>query len=433
MDPHPAELGALGLQCLGAHRGQEAGEVPTSRRSRLPCSEGEPEKGEAGVLMLAPTLAVLVIDDPCLVGMEPQPNLIHPLSDPGQHRLRLCPAFAVHDDIISEALKRATRNLPGHPRIKRVVQEQVRQARRDRRPLRGSSAALLKGPVGMLQRRVQPPFHAEQHPAAVGDRLDRPDDQVPRHLIEELLDVQIDRPVELPAPLPAYRNRIMRRASRPIAIGILMKPRFHQRLQEHGHGRLRDPVCDRRHPKQTDPIAVRLGDLDRPDRRWKPGPRTHPVPDLVEVALQIGLELVDILPIHAGGALVGLDLPPRLPHQLLGNRKRLTFRLWHISSRFLPGLSPRLIDWTSLMSRPLRSTPTPASRRFSATTSRSASKRRDRYSMPPVSAVGTLPLAARQTDPQARTAAFDARLLTFHARAADQVHAASPPDTTWPT
>jgi len=84
------------------------------------------------------------------------------------------------------------------------------------------------------------------------------------------------------------------------------------------------------------------------------------------------------------------------------------------------------------MSRPLRSTPTPASRDFTATTGRSASERRDRYSMPPVSAVGTLPLAARRTDPQARTATFDARLLTFHARAADQDHAASTPDTAWP-
>jgi hypothetical protein len=41
-----------------------------------------------------------------------------------------------------------------------------------------------------------------------------------------------------------------------------------------------------------------------------------------------------------------------------------------------------LIDWTSLVSRPLRSTPTPASRSFPATTGRSASERRDRYSMP---------------------------------------------------
>src|SRR5450755_4245198 len=61
-----------------------------------------------------------------------------------------------------------------------------------------------------------------------------------------------------------------------------------------------------------------------------------------------------------------------------------------------------------------------------------ASERRDRYSVPPVSAAGTLPLATRRTDPQARTAAFAARLLTFHARAADQDHAASTPDTTRP-
>ena len=91
-----------------------------------------------------------------------------------------------------------------------------------------------------------------------------------------------------------------------------------------------------------------------------------------------------------------------------------------------------MIESTSPMSRPLRSTTTPASSGFTANTSRSASERRDRYSMPPVSAVGTLPLAARRTDPQARTAAFVARLLTFRARAADQAHAASTPGTTWP-
>ena len=84
------------------------------------------------------------------------------------------------------------------------------------------------------------------------------------------------------------------------------------------------------------------------------------------------------------------------------------------------------------MSRPLRSTATPASSGFTANTGRSASERLNRYSMPPVSAVGTLPLAARRTDPQARTAASSARLLTFRARAADQAHAASTPGTTWP-
>jgi hypothetical protein len=52
-----------------------------------------------------------------------------------------------------------------------------------------------------------------------------------------------------------------------------------------------------------------------------------------------------------------------------------------------------------------------------------------RYSMPPVSAVGTLPLATRATTPHRP---IDARLLTFRARAADQAHVASTPDTTWP-
>ena len=82
------------------------------------------------------------------------------------------------------------------------------------------------------------------------------------------------------------------------------------------------------------------------------------------------------------------------------------------------------------MSRPLGSTPTPASRSFTATTDRSAGKRRNWYSMPPVSAVGTLPLATYGACDPGR--GIDARLLTFRARAADQAHAASTPGTTWP-
>ena len=83
------------------------------------------------------------------------------------------------------------------------------------------------------------------------------------------------------------------------------------------------------------------------------------------------------------------------------------------------------------MSRPLRSTTTPASSGFPATTGRSASERRDRYSMPTVFCRGTLPLATLGAyDPGRR---FDARLLTFRTRAADQDHAAYTPGTAWPT
>jgi hypothetical protein len=77
---------------------------------------------------------------------------------------------------------------------------------------------------------------------------------------------------------------------------------------------------------------VRLGDLHRPDRGREPGPRAHPIPDLVEVVRKTGLELVEILPIHPRRALVGPDPPPRLPDHRLGNRKRLVFGLRHVRS-----------------------------------------------------------------------------------------------------
>src|SRR3954470_3620517 len=50
--------------------------------------------------------------------------------------------------------------------------------------------------------------------------------------------------------------------------------------------------------------------------------------------------------------------------------------------------------------------------------------------MPPVSAVGRLPLATVEACDPGRH--IDARLLTFHARTADQAHAASTPGTAWP-
>jgi hypothetical protein len=175
---------------------------------------------------------------------------------------------------------------------------------------------------------------------------------------------------------------------------------------------------------------VRLGDLYRLDRGWEPGPRAHPIPDLVEVSPQIGLELLEILTIHSRRALVGLDPPPRLPHHRLGNRKRLLIRAWHVASPPPRTPRPRLNESTFLTSQPLGSTATPESSGLTATTGRSASERRDWYSVPSVLCLDTLPLATfRACDPGRR---IDTRLLTFRARAADQAHAAFTPDTTWP-
>src|SRR3954464_11145465 len=99
-------------------------------------------------------------------------------------------------------------------------------------------------------------------------------------------------------------------------------------------------------------------------------------------------------------------------------------------ARLLPGLWPRLIDRTFRISRPLGSTATPASSGFTATTGRSASERRLGTQCLRVLPVGRLPLATLEAyDPGRR---IDARLLTFHARAADQAHAAFTPGTAWP-
>jgi hypothetical protein len=155
-----------------------------------------------------------------------------------------------------------------------------------------------------------------------------------------------------------------------------VEPMVRPFLQIHGHDRLRDPVGDRRHAQHPDPGAVRLGDLHRLDRGREPGPRAHPIPDLVEVVRKISLELLHVLAVHSRRAPVGPDPPPRLPHHRLGNRKRLVSGLWHVASPPPRTLRPRLNESTFLISRPLRSTATPESSGLTATTGRSASERR---------------------------------------------------------
>ena len=84
--------------------------------------------------MLATAPAVLAVDDPRLIGMNRSPAP-HSRGDRDAHVFGLPPALAVHDDVVGVTLKRAARKGPGHPRIERVVQEQVRQDRRNRRPI----------------------------------------------------------------------------------------------------------------------------------------------------------------------------------------------------------------------------------------------------------------------------------------------------------
>ena len=76
---------------------------------------------------------------------------------------------------------------------------------RPRTPAGSRGPARCKVPSGMPQRGVRATAAHTTSPTGVGVRLHRLDDQVPRHAVEELLDVQIDHPVVLPTALPACR------------------------------------------------------------------------------------------------------------------------------------------------------------------------------------------------------------------------------------
>ena len=57
------------------------------------------------------------------VGMQPQPDLFHSGSDSLDQTFCLALVHAMHHRIIGITLERNPRELPGHPRVERVVHE----------------------------------------------------------------------------------------------------------------------------------------------------------------------------------------------------------------------------------------------------------------------------------------------------------------------
>ena len=158
-----------------------------------------------------------------------------------------------------------------------------------------------------------------------------------------------------------------------------MEQRLHLRLQIHPHHRLGDPVRHGGHAEHPHPFASCLRYLHRTHRRREIRPRGHPIPQLVEVPLEVLLELCDRLLVDTRGPLVGLDLLVGLPDNPLGNRKRLGLSA---SIRSPAPPTHRAVDHQTNPDDPPPSLQ-PHYRAFTATTSRSA----------PAPRIGTLPLA----------------------------------------
>ena len=187
----------------------------------------------------------------------------------------------------------------------------------------------------------------------------------------------------------------MCRLSWPVPIRVCVKLRFHQRLQVPLDYRLGHPIRYGRDP-QTPLASVLLRYSYRSHRRRKIRPRRHPIPDLVQIVLQILLEFLDRFRIDPRPSLVRFHPLIRFPYLPLGNVKRL--RLFR---PFLP--FTRLSSSPRWMTRPLRSAEFPRPLRYYGSLRPCASLR---YSHPGRAAPWISPLPSRRQVPTFRTRAW---------------------------
>jgi len=114
---------------------------------------------------------------------------------------------------------------------------------------------------------TQPPSNIQAYPGKIRVVGYSTFDQVMRNGIKKGFDVQIDYPVGVPAAFPCRRDRVERRTAGPIAIGVRMELRFHQRLQGHLDDCLRHAIGNGRNAEGTR-AAIPLRYLDEPHGRW---------------------------------------------------------------------------------------------------------------------------------------------------------------------
>jgi len=117
-----------------------------------------------------------------------------------------------------------------------------------------------------LHRRLQPALDVEQHPPTVRMMTDRLEHQLPIDTVEEALDVEIEHPVAPPTALASRAHGIDRRFAGPVAVGVGMKHRLHDRLQVATDDFLANAIGDRRN-SQRPRSAIRLRNIDPPHRR----------------------------------------------------------------------------------------------------------------------------------------------------------------------
>ena len=229
------------------------------------------------------------------------------------------------DGIVRVAFEQDPRKCPLEPRVEHIMQEEIGQHRTDDTALRRALRPVLQCAVRPLHRRTKPPGSVQSNPREVGMVRDGALDQFMRDGIKKRFDVQIDDPVGRPASVPGLPHGVERGLARAVAIRVGMEMRVHHRLEDHLHHGLRHAVGHRRNAQRPN-AAVVLRYFDEPHGRRKIRARRHPIPDLVEVVLEVRFECRDGLAVHPRGPLVRLDPLIRVPHETLRNHIRLGVR-----------------------------------------------------------------------------------------------------------
>src|SRR6516225_9413103 len=93
--------------------------------------------------------------------MKLKPALRKSRPDGFQHRPCLFLTPAVYDGIVSISLERIVRKGPLHPRIERIMQEEIRQERACNTALRGAFRPLKEGTIRTFDRGTQPPANVQ--------------------------------------------------------------------------------------------------------------------------------------------------------------------------------------------------------------------------------------------------------------------------------
>ncbi len=109
-----------------------------------------------------------------------------------------------------------------HPAVECIMHEQIHQDRTDHTTLGCATVPRQARAICRLERCSQPPLDIQQDPVFPDVNAYRLHQEAMIDLIEGCLDVKLDQPVILPAPISGDGHRLFRRPTRPVSIRVRM-------------------------------------------------------------------------------------------------------------------------------------------------------------------------------------------------------------------